>query len=397
MQMDTIQELIRRYDADKSPETYRQITERLKSEPTIWAAYSPAAGNYYLNFENGVPSAYIFTEKGFYDVFQDYLMQQNVVVRSMESSAQYRTLFFADLYRSGIERVVVDNGQTFLALDLFDLMEKPDFSDLPEVSRPVMNPELVKTAGWFLQELSAKRATKQMQNDMFRMIYGAKFLLPVDASKMNVEKQENGSAVVKENSIMSIPMLENGAGKHFYPFFTDWNEMMKYDKEHKYSGMIGRFEDMKHFGAQADGIVINPFGVNIALSPDMLKDVEDAGTGKTTPKVQEQEVKKDTEVLLGDPKVYPQRMADEIAKYLKTQKNVNAAYLRQMVKDNEKSYLIVVDFTGDHRTVFDGIAGAGVPYAEGMPLDFVPLSEEFGRSAIENVQPFYKKKKGIFG
>ena len=90
-------------------------------------------------------------------------------------------------------------------------------------------------------------------------------------------------------------------------------------------------------------------------------------------------------------------MIDEICKYLKTKKNVNAAYLRLMVKDIEQSYLIVVDFSGDKNEVFSGIANAGVPFSNGKYLDFVPLSSSFGKEAVENVIPFYKKKKfGIF-
>ncbi len=89
--------------------------------------------------------------------------------------------------------------------------------------------------------------------------------------------------------------------------------------------------------------------------------------------------------------------SDEISKYLKTCKNVNAAYLRLMVKDNEQSYLIVVDFSGDKNEIFSGIANAGVPFSNGKYLDFVSLSSDFGKSAVEKVESFYKKKKfGIF-
>jgi hypothetical protein len=39
----------------------------------------------------------------------------------------------------------------------------------------------------------------------------------------------------------------------------------------------------------------------------------------------------------------------------------------------------------------------GVPFSNGNNLDFVPLSSSFGKGAVENVIPFYKKKKfGVF-
>lgn len=71
-----------------------------------------------------------------------------------------------------------------------------------------------------------------------------------------------------------------------------------------------------------------------------------------------------------------------------------------MAKDNEQSYLIVIvviDFSGDKNETFSGIANAGGSFLNGKHLDFVPLSCSFGKEAVENVMPFYKKKKfGFF-
>ncbi len=113
--------------------------------------------------------------------------------------------------------------------------------------------------------------------------------------------------------------------------------------------------------------------------------------------IKEQVAEKDTKVMLGEPAEYPKELIEGICKYLKTNKHVNAAYLRLMVKENEQSYLIVVDFSGDKNEVFNGIANAGVPFSNGKYIDFVPFLSDFGKTAVENVVPFYKKKKfGFF-
>lgn len=360
----------------------------------------PFTNNYYLDFENGKPACYIFTEKKYYDAYQDYMMQQQIIVKHVENNAEQRMLMFGDLYRSRFEMIVIDNGQTHLVTSLFDIIDKPDFSDVPEINRPIMNPTLVCAANQFFQGLSTKRVTRDMEANMFKEIYNAKYLMPLDASKMNMEKTnaDNGECVVKEKSIMQFPLITNSEDKSFYPFFTDWNEFRRFDKEQKFSGNIATFEDIKYFIDKADGISINPYGANITLTKDMCNVIESAA--KDSPQntvIKEQVAEKDSKVMLGEPAEYPQKMIDEICKYLKTNKNINAAYLRLMVKDNEQSYLIVVDFSGDKNGVFSGIANAGVPYSNGKYLDFVPLSSSFGKGAIENVMPFYKKKKfGIF-
>lgn len=399
--MKTIQQLIKKFDSTKDKQVYGEIIQRIKTEGLLWVSYMPYTNNYYLDFENGKPTAYIFTEGQYYEEYQEYMMQKQVFVKSVENTEEQRMFMFGDLYRSGFEMLVIDNGQTFLAMSLFDVIDKPDFSNVPEISRPIMNPTLVCAANYFFQGLSTKSVSRDMEANMFKEIYNAKYLMPLDASKMNMEKinTDNGESVVKEKSIMQFPLITNSEDKSFYPFFTDWNEFRRFDKDQKFSGNIVTFEDIKYFIDKADGISINPYGVNITLTKDMLSVIESIAKGSSQNMViKEQVTEKDTNVMLGEPSDYPQEMIDEICKYLKTNKNVNAAYLRLMIKDNEQSYLIVVDFSGDKNEVFSGIANAAVPFSNSKYLDFVSLSSDFGKTAVENVESFYKKKKfWIFG
>lgn len=393
---DNIQELITKYSADKDADTYRRIINELKAAKILWAAVSPYTNNYYIDSENSAPTAYIFTDKESFEDFRDNRSRQTISVNCSENQNEQRMQLFGDLYVQGFERIAVDSGKTSVQIGLFDIIDKPDFSNTPEIKIPVMNPAFVRAADFFFQELGRKKATKAQQNQMFREIYNAKFLIPIDTSKMNTEKKnaDSGEIIVKKDSTMSFPILTNAANKQFYPLFTDWNELKKYDKEGKFSGSIVKFDDMKFFAKNANGIVINPFSINITLDSDMLGNIESAATGK--PVVQKQTVEKETTVQLGPPRDYPQKMVDEISKYLKTEKNVSAAYLQLMIKDGEQSFLIVVDFVGDKSTLFNGIATVAASYSNGLPLYFIPLSDRFGKSATENVEPFYRRRNGIF-
>ena len=80
-----------------------------------------------------------------------------------------------------------------------------------------------------------------------------------------------------------------------------------------------------------------------------------------------------------------------ICAHVKKKKNVKAAYLRLMEKDGEQSYLVIVDFTGDRREVFDGIGKAAWNHLNGMFIDLVPLDTDFGQQAAAGVEPFYKR------
>jgi hypothetical protein len=77
----------------------------------------------------------------------------------------------------------------------------------------------------------------------------AKYLLPFDTSKINMEKtnEDSGDCDVKEKSIMQFPLITNSEDKSFYPFFTGWNEFRRFDKEQKFSGNIATIEAIKYF------------------------------------------------------------------------------------------------------------------------------------------------------
>ena len=62
-----------------------------------------------------------------------------------------------------------------------------------------------------------------------------------------------------------------------------------------------------------------------------------------------------------------------------------------MVKEDEKSFLIIVDAEGDARKYFPNIANSAMPYIpKGMFIDMIPYDDDFGRDAASG-EPFYKR------
>ncbi|MNP46492.1 hypothetical protein D3C76_1404920 [compost metagenome] len=84
-------------------------------------------------------------------------------------------------------------------------------------------------------------------------------------------------------------------------------------------------------------------------------------------------------------------MIAAVEAYMKTQKGIKQAYLRLMAKDNEPSYLLIVDFEGNKDEILQGIAEAASPYLNGMPLDIVSM--DGWANEVKELEPFYKKKR----
>ena len=133
--MPTIQELIDEYARSKNPDFYKKIIKSVQTSNKLWAAYSPVTKNTYIEYFNGKPSAFIFSEKTFCEAFKEHLAVHKTEIETELCKPETRIQFFSDLFRCGVENIVLDNGKQFISMDIFDIIDKPDFSSLPKTER----------------------------------------------------------------------------------------------------------------------------------------------------------------------------------------------------------------------------------------------------------------------
>jgi len=265
-----------------------------------------------------------------------------------------------------------------------------------DVNKPVTNPELVRA----ISEMGENNS-KEKQNQIINEVMKAHFISPVIISPTPESSININEAVLKKNTTISFSIIENTANQKLFLAFTDWDELRKWHNSENQQTLILTFDDLVAMvldeKGNSDGFVVNPFGGNVIFSKSMIKALKEEKERQAKGGVVEQVVKKDTAVQLGQPRIYPKEMVKAISDHLKNQKNVKAAYLQLMVKEGEQSYLVIIDFTGDKREVFDRVAKVAMSYLNGMFIDMVPFDSEFGRNATKNIEPFYKRKTfGLF-
>ncbi|MFT9057762.1 MAG: enhanced serine sensitivity protein SseB [Ethanoligenens sp.] len=257
-----------------------------------------------------------------------------------------------------------------------------------DVNKPVENPKLKELLRQFNQN-----KTNDIMNDLFKEIATNAHFLSVIMLSEEPKQNENVTATFQKDTIMQFPMLTTQDEQSYYPIFTDWIELGKWQAAKSPKTLILSFDDYASMVLKDEnthGIVINPFSDNMIIDRELIehlktrKDIIINGVSK-------QVVTKDTQVLLGEPKNYPNEMVNAISDYLKDQATVKRVWLRLMQKSDELSFLLVVDFSDDKEKIFRGIADAARPYMNGMYLDIVPYQDGFGKNAVENVKPFYQK------
>lgn len=267
-----------------------------------------------------------------------------------------------------------------------------------DVNKPVTNPDLVKAL-----ELMREENTPGNQSRVLNEVMRAHFLAPVTITPVPKAEGEDGKAVLKEKTTIQFALLTDSGGQAFFPAFTDWEELGKWSREENRQTLILTFDDYAAMildeEATAQGFVINPYGDSLPLNRSFVESLRDQKAQKMQQgsegegRVQPIMIEKDTTVQLGQPSEYPKELVQALCAHFKKRKAVSAAYLQLMIRNGERSYLVVVDFKGERRAVFDEIAAVATPHLNGMYIDLIPLDSEFGQSAVQGVEPFYKKKK----
>ena len=442
--MPEIQELIEKYAHSKSPANYGEIVKAVQTSNKLWTAYSPVTKCHYVEYINGIPTAFIFSEKSFCENFKEHVSKNNVRIETELCKPDKRVQLFSDFYRCGIENVLLDNGQKFISMSLFDIIEKPDFSSLPQNEQPVINPRLMLSANIFFQSVGSGNVTQNAQKSLLRELYTGKYLMPVivdrdtkldalEEAAMKAVYSQSGTAV----TVVAIKTDEN----IIIPFFTDWTEFSRFDKDRQCTGNIVTFNDIEYLCGQGEKVTVNPFGFNMVIDGNAISFIKQVSANVQPPQpVYEQvheeppaeqfneytetapaeeqyddytdnlsdgeqfeeysedlqneeqfeEYAEDEPVTLFELRSVPNEMINALMYYMQNTEGINAAYLKGMAQGNSTSYLVAVDFDGDI-SVLDGIAEQVEQYSQGVPVYIIPHESDLGQAAAQSTYPFYQK------
>ncbi len=377
--MSSIQQLIQIYGQTNDKKFLHQIISQINTNETIWVAYSPVTKNHYIDYIKGAPTAFIFSEEGFCEDFKVFLAKSGVKIETMECSAGDRTALFSDMYRSGIELIVVDNGKTLLYVDLSDIAEKPDHFDLPPEQQPVSNPKLLRSADYFFELFDSKGDSRSMEPIMLKEIYESQYLLPV----LTDEAAKNGKSLfevkTEEGQMLNIPALTMKDGRHCIPVFTDWTELKRFDKNQLCSGNIILFDNIADFCQDGASVVINPFGFNMVIDQSAIAAIRKAAN-----------IGND-DITVFNIETISNEMAAALIEQLEKSGAAKSAYLRGIRQNGVSGYLLIIDINEGGEEKIAALPQAILPLTEGVPITLVKYKSEFGRQAAQGQEPFYQK------
>ncbi|MCL2427168.1 MAG: enhanced serine sensitivity protein SseB [Oscillospiraceae bacterium] len=255
---------------------------------------------------------------------------------------------------------------------------------MQDVNVPVTNPELVHAIEALQKEINA-----DTQDVYFKAIKNARFLSPVTIVPPLKPDDAEGKATLEVDTKISFVGFTEASGVSYLPVYTDWSALKQWRDITDEQTLITSYDDIRAL-IQNDpniaGFVINPYTHNIPVRRDVMNNLDAGPATRWT-------AKEETEVAIGLPANDPVAMKKAIVKHLKSQKNVNGAWLVLMEKGGEFSFLIAVDFIGDITETFNGIVAVSIPnLRQGELLDMIEANSDLGRQIMRDYQPFYKRK-----
>ena len=417
--MNKMQNLIRQFAASQDKSIMLSVIEELQQGERLWIAYSPVTKNHYVEYHGDIPTAFVFSDVSFCAAFQEYLASKKIKISPMESDRSARVSMFSDLYRNGIEQVIVDNGQMFVVISLTEIINRPDFSVIPEQQRPILNPVLMRSANLFFQSKDADEKNPQINNNFMWELYQAKYLLP-----LVLDGQPPKGTVIRPMTIggasLTLPVIDRSDGGCYIPVFTDWVEFSKMDKEKTCVGNVITFADMERFCSQGEYIIINPAGFNMIVDKTTMNTISrrfgtapaaevpkpiaeqapvessaaeqtDNGTSAAVSAVSvpSKPPLQQPQFEFYDLTSVPNPMIQKLNECLSRTPGIKKAYLRGLRQNGRESYLCIVDFSGTDPAVFQQMAQEVGPLTGGMALNFLSYQTDIGRSAAGHSYPFF--------
>ena len=253
-----------------------------------------------------------------------------------------------------------------------------------DINTPVTNPELVTAIAAVQKEINA-----DTQGAYFKALKHARFLSPVTIEPRPGPGDIDGITTLEVDTKINFMFLTDASGAHYLPVYTDWPALKQWRDVSDEQTLVVTYDDVSDMilkDPKAAGFVINPYSHNISVRRDMIEHINGGPVSQWS-------VEQESAVRIGTPNNDPAALKEAVARYLKSQKNIKAAWLVLMEKDGEFSFLMVIDFIGDRQRVFHGIASVAVPeLRQGELIDMIPADNELGQQVMQDYPPFYKRK-----
>lgn len=253
----------------------------------------------------------------------------------------------------------------------------------------IKNPELLEA----IENMQAD-GSKENIDAMIDAVIAAKLILPARVIPTTTAKTRNGQTIMEQATQVQFRLLENANKDKYFGVFTDTDELFKWNDTQNSNKVVTDFDSVASMimdpKSDVKGFVINAFGKSVTFPKPMVISIKQQ---RDYMRMKNNTIEPNVPIQFGEPEEYPIDLMAALINHFSTEPFVNAAYLRMMEQNGQKSYFIVVDFIGDMEQTFGAISEVAKPYIDDeIQLSMMPFSMDFAKNAVKGVEPFYRKE-----
>lgn len=239
-----------------------------------------------------------------------------------------------------------------------------------------------------------KSVTENLENIAREIVEKSTFLVPAEIAGEPV-KEKDGSLSVPASVNITFVIFSLDTGKKYLPVFSDMEQVEKWNGKADNVRMFTMdFEHIANILQQMDedvGMVLNPYTDNLMMKRAMvLKWYETLQISKNGHANHAIPVEMAGSAYALNP--YPFQLSNVVCEAAKGVPSINALWLRGIKFNDEHSYLLVVDFTGDRQAAFAPLGEAAKKFIGSKPLHIVQRDDGFGGKVVEGITPIYTKQ-----
>lgn len=252
---------------------YINAIDKLRNLEEVYAAYALTTNMPFVSCdkETQKDQVFIFSTHEEVQEFTEQYKDQRILFKSIRIQREKLPEFYADLHSMGIDEIVFRTDGVNYKLELDKTIKIPDFSELPENKRPVMNPELQLSTIYFFQKVRRQgvehnnEELEYLAKEMYANLAVSRFLMPV-----KVVPTEGGKGT------LNIPYISDKNGNEYQPIFSDHTQYLKHAKKNN-SGesfrvlVVGIAELLKYMLPDGQGYMLNPDGYCHVLNKQQLE------------------------------------------------------------------------------------------------------------------------------
>ena len=249
------------------------IIRKLQNLPEMFVIFSQLTKHPYVTCgeESFNDQIHIYTEQEKAQAFvKDQAEQQKNPVIAVKVSKEQFLHFYGTLYSIGINAVILHDSDSDTELTLEEIVHRRQNPDeLPKEKRPVLNPELLLTSLYFLQEMrrpipqEEKKGLAELDEELVANLVRGRFLSGIVVEEE--QKLENGKNNVR------VPYIKNDKGEMYQAIFTNGYELQKFDPKKKLRPVAVAFDDLEKFlVTDAKGFILNPQSIALPLRREQL-------------------------------------------------------------------------------------------------------------------------------